>query len=201
LIFSLERLITKVCGRLNNATQRAYDLVKLGRTGLFPSFLEAPMIEPNIGPFPQYNIIFEDEPMEDLIATLHRTPRTYKSSLREKLVKELDRANKALIETRSVLVNPRTQAGKSTLNKLRAGMSLLQDYEQFVEDNNTPFQEIFIKAASDTPVGGDVDLLSLGNPKVLDINRTAELLILQTLEVQEALMLNELQKIAKGDSS
>lgn len=172
--------------------------LKLGRKGFVISFMEAPFSEPNIGPFPQYNIIFEDEPVEELLIRSSGNARKYKSPTRDRLVSLLNHSVSQLVRSQSLFLNPRTESRKSLLNKVKAaGASFLQDYEQFVESNVAPFQEIFIKAESVAPRGGDAPVVPPSKPRILDVNRTAEMLELKALWVEEKSLLKQLQKIAK----
>jgi hypothetical protein len=189
-------MISRVSRLLDNATTIAIDMAKLGRTGLFSSLLQAPMGEPNIGPFPQYNIIFEDEPIDELLSSTGGMNRKYQSAHRKHLVDLLNRSVKQLARTQAILLNPRSQTEKSVLNQARAATSFLQDYEQFVEHNVAPYQQIFIKEEAATPVGGDAPIISLAKPRILDVNRTAEILELKALEAEEKRILKVLRKIA-----
>lgn len=186
--------LKKLKGILDNVTESAIVDVKLARKNYVSSFIQAPMTEPNTGPFPQYNIIFEDVPVEALMLSGHS--RKYKSRIRNQLVELLNSSTKQLARSQSLFQNPRTESQSSLMNQAKAAVSFLQDYEQFVEENSAPFQEIFIKAESLAPTGGDAPVIPPVKPRILDVNRTAELLELKALQVEEKVMLKSLQSIA-----
>ncbi len=183
---------------MDNLTEVAINDLKLGRKGFVSSLLEAPFSEPNIGPFPQYNIIFEDEPVEELITGNRGNGRKYRSQTRERLIGLLENSTTQLIRSQSLFLNPRTESRKSLMNKVKAaGASFLQDYEQFVESNVVPYQEVFIKTESVAPTGGDAPVVPAMKPRILDVNRTAEMMELKALGAEEKLLLKQVQRIAK----
>ncbi len=187
----------KISVTLSKVTQHVIDKVILGRMGIVSSLVQMPLTEPNTGPFPQFNINFEDEPMEAVMAEMSKPKRKYKSWIRDDLVSLLTNSTQDLVRLQQYVKNPRTVASKSTLNKLKAAASFLQDYEQFVQVNQAPFQEISVHAESITPPGGDAPIVPRMAPILLDVNRTMNMMELKLLKEEEKQLLKRLKKIAK----
>ena len=184
---------------------------KLKRNGWIPSFLQTKGsigTEPNIGPFPQFNFVIEDEPIEDVADHLRRKRRHYKSRIHDELVSRLDKATQDLTRLETVLHNPRTlQAGSASYKLLKMMVnkpnpeSLLQDYEQFVEANAPPYQEIHIHPESLAPEGGDAPILPRDPYRFMNLNSTTDTLALTLMSAEEKTLLTQLETIAKGITS
>ena len=174
------------------------DKLKLARLGLVSAYLEGVFSEPNTGPFPQYNVLFEDEPIEVLASQIAKPARKYQSNAHNVLAGLLRNSTQELIELEHLLQNPRTLAAKSVINKLLGRTSFLQDYEQFVPENDAPYQEIVIHEQSRPVEGGDAPVTSRTPPKYLDVNRTSDMIELNLLAAEEKRMLKQLEKLAKS---
>ena len=184
--------------RIKRLADKAVAVMKLGRMRLVPSFLQkALIVEPNIGPFPQYNIIVEDESMDDYVTSVSsQTKRKYHSSARRKLVELLQNSTNDLVRIQTLLLNPRTQKAASLIWK-KIGSSFMQDHEQFVEDNAAPYQEIIVHPESRVPRGGDAPISASGAIKLLDLDRTAEMMQLRLLLPDETKLLTSVEGLAK----
>ena len=197
--------------RYNTLAESLIADVKLERVGFTKdsSFFELPT-EPNFGPFPQYNIIVEDSPMEnlgDIIGPKDR--RKYKSNLEVVLTNLLAEANHEYTRLQTVVMNPRRLfdtdiPGREAINTLRTKMNpfslaqqsdyptipgknaIFQDHEQFIEENILPFQEITVHPESAVPEGSQAyDSKSPMN--LLDINGTADYFEMGLLLVDETI--------------
>ena len=180
--------LTRKCG---NLIESVIADTKLQRANLSSSFFEMPK-EPNYGPFPQYNVIVEDAPMQEMEELIGKKPRRkYKSSLVSDLERLISEANHEYIRLETLLRNPReifTNAipGQEALNSMRTKLnpfSLFQDHEQYIESNIVPFQEITIHPESAVPKDG---FSSTEKWPLLDLNRTMDLVelgMLQGLEI------------------
>lgn len=183
------------------------DKIKLQRFPRISSFLQGVSLtgqEPNIGPFPQYNIIVEDEPIEDVIDRLSKHKRHYKSGIRDELVVMLNNATADLIRITAHIDNPRRKQMSSASGRVSGALgataeSLLQAHEQFVENNPAPYQVITVHPESLTPEGGDAPVMpQLQSPfKILDLNNTMDTMTLEILDKAEDAMLEILRRYAK----
>lgn len=147
----------------------------------------------------------EDEPIEDVVDHLNRKRRHYKSKIHDELVSSLEKATRDMERLKTVLHNPRSLQASSKSYELLKKMvkkpspeSLLQDYEQFIEDNAPPFQEIHIHPESLPPEGGDAPVWPRTPYRFSNINSTSETIALALLTTEEKLLLTELEKIAKS---
>jgi hypothetical protein len=197
----LENEIERLVGLVVNKT-------KLKRAGYIPSFLQTKGFsvgnEPNMGPYPQYNFIFEDEPFEDVVDHLSKPRRHYKSNIRDELVRMLGKSTHDLTHIQTVMLNPRTLQTETPLYKQSrkkyrpdSPQSLLQDHEQFIEDNPSPYQEITVHAESLAPEGGNAPVMPRPPYNFLHLNRTAETMELTLLSTEENSLLKQLEDIAK----
>ena len=182
--------------------------VKLSREGIIPTSFASLNTEPNIGPFPQYNIIVEDQPIEDVIEKQeHVSPRKFTSPIREELAQLLGKAKHDYNRVRTALENPRiSQATKSFATEIKDSIlkmqpsSFYEDHEQYIEKNTVPFQEITIHPESLVPEGGNapVKLFGRGSSPLLNLNRTSESITLTLLESAELVMLKILETMDKA---
>jgi hypothetical protein len=193
--YSLVKSLFDQSNSLQNVTRRVEDKLKLGRLGLVSSYLEGLFSEPNTGPFPQYNVLFEDEPIDEFASQAAKTTRKYQSAAHDHLARLLRNSTKELIKLEKWLYNPRTLAAKSIISKASAS-SFLQDYEQFVPENTAPYQEIVIHEQSRPVDGGDAPVTPRSSPRYLDVNRTSDLIELKLLAAEEIRMLKQLERLA-----
>lgn len=183
-------------GYSQNLVELMINRLTLQRKSLLPTSFGQILSEPNIGPFPQYNIIMEDTPIEDLISSLERPPRRHvntahiRSELERMLVKSKDNYRRL---TRA-LDSPSLRAKKSLMNLFS---SFYQQNSQYTEDNVVPFQEITIHPESATPRGGDAPVVFRGRPafQILDLNKTKDDITLKLMEAEELRMVKRLEKI------
>ena len=180
---------------------------KLSRRGFISSLGER-FSEPNIGPYPQYNIIVEDEPIEKFVAHASHPKRRYKSGIRSELVRMLEKSKTDLVRLQTVLENPRSKQAGAPLaglskwkHALKSPGSLIQDHEQFIEDNESPYQEIHVHPESVVPEGGDAPIKKRPRLAFLNLNRTVEDMELKLLGTVEDALLKKLETIAVKLSS
>ena len=188
--------------RFGELSKFVIDKIKLQRFPRISSLLQGVSLtgqEPNIGPFPQYNIIVEDEPIEDVIDRLSKHKRHYKSGIRDELVAMLNNATADLIRITAHIENPRRKQMSSASGRLATAQSLLQAHEQFVENNPAPYQVITVHPESLTPEGGDAPVMpQLKSPfKILNLNNTMDTMTLEILDKAEDAMLETLRRYAK----
>lgn len=170
---------------------------KLQRSKIIPvsAFLDTGS-EPNLGPFPQYNIIIEDEPIEDVIESMERPPRRHVKTapLVDTLQKTLSTSQENLRRLKAALEGPQIVGGTSSIF---GSSSFYQENSQFVEDNVVPFQEVTIHPESAVPPGGDAPVPTFARPafKVLDLNRTRDQLTMKAMLVEETRLLKKLQQV------
>jgi hypothetical protein len=170
--------------------------VKLGRPNVFTSFAQT-FSEPNIGPFPQFNIEIEDVPIDQEMPSSAPT-RRYRSLLKSALVKLLESSTNDLIRLQTVVDNPRSR--KATHVRWAPVISsLFQDHEQYIEENPPPFQQIIIHPESFVPEGGNAPLTpsALSRTQILNLNATVDSLQLNALMVQEVAMMKALAALVK----
>jgi hypothetical protein len=204
-----DKSLLKALRHLGNRTSKIVDAAiaraKLVRSGLIPSsFLAFDMIgsEPNYGPFPQYNVLFEDQPIDDFYEAQRRQREPkYKSEISTDLDMMLSRTQELYERLRTALKGPMTSLSVSSQILLNAkqshASSFYEDHEQFIENNPSPFQEITIHAESAIPTGGDAPAMPRWAFKLLDLNRTADATTYTLLDAEERLLLKKLSPIYK----
>lgn len=169
---------------------------KLQRAKLIPvsSFVDTGK-ESNYGPFPQYNIIMEDEPIEELVESMERPGRRHVQTgpLVAELKQILAKSKDNLSRLKMALEGPQIVGSRSMFGS----SSFYQEHSQFVEDNVIPFQEVTIHPESSAPPGGDAPVVAFGRTefKILDLNRTKDQLTLKTMLAEEKRLLKRLQKV------
>ena len=176
--------------------EAAISRTKLVRSGFIPSsFVSFGMTgsEPNYGPFPQYNIMFEDQPIEDFYGALvrQRIPN-YKSSITGDLENILARTRGLYERLRTAVQGP--VAAKNS--KAFSASSFYEDHEQFIENNPVPFQEITVHAESAVPAGGDAPAMARSAFKLLDLNRSIDDMTYKLLDTEEKLLIKQLKSIS-----
>lgn len=189
---SLKNLESQILG----LERMVVNKVKLGRKAVFSSFGEL-FTEPNIGPFPQFNIQIEDVPIDE---QLRSTPveRLYKSPTRSALVQMLKKSTNDLIRLQTIVENPRTKK-QSSPKWSKMFSSFFQDHEQYIEENPPPFQQIVIHPESVVPDGGNAPLTPgfLSRTQILNLNATLDDLELKALMTQELVMIKALSLLTK----
>jgi hypothetical protein len=204
---SSEKSLLRALRYLANRTQRIVNATiaraKLVRSGFIPSsFLSFDLTgsEPNYGPFPQYNILFEDQPIDDFYEaqTRQREPK-FKSRISRDLDIMLSSTQQLYERLRTAIKGPitasRIASQLSSFAKKSLVSSFYEDHEQFIENNPAPFQEITIHAESAIPAGGDAPAMPRWASPLLDLNRTADGMTYKLLEAEEQLLLKQLSPI------
>ncbi len=210
LLSFLEELLSahnRVLSYLRNMTTYSQELVemminrvKLIRSKVIPaSSFGQSMSEPNLGPFPQYNIIMEDEPIEEVIDSMERPARRHVKTgpIVEELKKILATSKDNLMRLQNALQGPLTVGAASLTSRLFGGSSFYQDHSQFVEDNVVPFQEVTIHPESAAPRGGDAPVVAFGRKifQILDLNRTKDMMVSKGLLAEETRILQKLKQV------
>jgi hypothetical protein len=198
---TLLRTVIQLAKKTQRSVESAIDRSKLVRRGYIPSsFLTFGRSgsEPNYGPFPQYNIIFEDEPIDDYFDSISRQKRPrYRSRISKDLDEILKKTGQLYERLRTavsgpLVSNPMKSKSTSSFANNSLVSSFYEDHEQFIERNTLPFQEITIHAESAVPAGGDAPAMPKAAMRLLDLNRTVDRMTDKLLEAEEQALLKQL---------
>jgi hypothetical protein len=202
--------LSRLMKRTGSLVQSVINRSKLIKRNLIPSsFLSGPPSlarEPNYGPFPQYNILFEDEPISDFYdSKIRNTPSHYKSGTTSGLLQMLQKSKSLYERLRTAIQDPATaQKNKGFMSSAKDAMintmpsSFYEDHEQFIEKNIVPFQEITIHEESAVPEGGSAPVMPPDLSQLLDLNRTMDKMAFKLLETEERVLLKQVDKILRS---
>ena len=198
---SLLNAMIHLANKIESLIEAAIARAKLVRRGFIPSsFLTFGMTgsEPNYGPFPQYNILFEDQPIDDFYESLVRQRTSkYKSMITGDLDAILSRTSRMYERLRTAVQGPLGSKPFAKTSSQSAASSFYEDHEQFIENNPVPFQEITIHAESAVPAGGDAPAMPRAAFKLLDLNRTIDDMTYKLLETEEQVLIKQLEAISR----